>query len=909
MDREQKFPVLILIVFATFVFATNVSAFTIETLDEPYSMDVTSGLENSTRIVNVTNDGNPVDKETIVEGFNFYYTYDSFTDQKADMEHLSKSYWYTGGDYDYTDVIQDVSDQPEINYFLNETTGTRDTFNSSENFTVGNYSIELLSDKDSSLPPGETANFRINITDKWNNEPETGATANIYFTNGSYTHKIQDLGNQEGSEYYNNIVDVPDVYDGRYLVHINVSNPDDPVENSNGSFSMPVKTEPPMEGEILSLESDGCEYDGENASCERESDVYTEYSTTGETPIETNLHLNVYNRSSGEWQERISKEMDNDSGIYSTEFNFPDLNTSEFGNEVQLVYNATGEETSAVETLMVDVAEYRIRFGASSSGRQGGSYNLELGFEGEISSRALPREDFDAQINVYNTSEDETTYLENFTLEDMDFNSGIFQRDVEIGSEWSEGRYSILVNAENAYGANRTSTDDFYVQSVNRTFNLSGEIEETRITGRNYTEEFRIENIGTSEIDLYANYSDDLENITFLENKSSIHVEGEEELTVQPVFNMTGREEVEGEITVSDVGFNESLDVEFNLPECDYRQNSVCVEALDDLNISTDENGDINRSIRTYYIASEESQELVSSNITGNISDTMSIDPESAVMNSSNNQMIQDLSYTVSGPGYYSGSINLNQTSVPVELQSTAEAQEITFETDSSIDLGTIAGSETLSYDLEVENTGSMPIQDLEFESDEMTLVSESIELSAGETDTVELEISEVESSGTITATASNQQYESTDTIDVSADVIPDYIERASTLRERIDELQSQNPDSESQNTLNTASLNVSEIENAYQAGNYDEAESVYEATDQKVSQVRSDINSQEPETSNQPEEPPAPGETDTDNEQDSGNSIIILAVVMFLLLVIGFIAYTSLIPEEGDPLYGVLGE
>lgn len=909
MSIEQKFPVLIVTVLATLVFASNVSAFTIQTLDEPYSMEVTSNLENSTRIVNVTNEGEPVDEETIVEGFDFYYTYDSFTDQKADMEHLSKSYWYTGGEYNYTDVIQDVSDQPEINYVLNETTGTQDKFNSSENFTVGNYSIELLSDKESSLPPGETANFRINITDKWNNEPETGATANIYFTNGSYTHKIQDLGNQDGSEYYNNIVDVPDVYDGRYVVHINASNPDDPINNSNGSFSMPVKTEPPMEGEILSLESDGCEYEDGNASCERESDVYTEYNTTGETPVETNLHLNVYNQSSGEWQERLSMEMDNSSGIYSADFNFPNLNTSEFSDQVQLVYNATGTETSAVETLMVDVAEYQTRFGAASSARQGGSYDLELGFEGEISSRALPREDFDARINVYNTSEDEINYLENFTLEDMDFNSGIFQRDVEIGSEWSEGQYSIYVNAENSYGVNRTSTDNFYVQSVNRTFNLSGDIDETRITGRNYTGELTVENIGSSEIDLYANFSEELSNITFLDNKSSIQVDGEEELTLEPVFNMTDTEEVEGEITLSDVGFNESVDVEFNLPECDYRQNSVCVETLDDLNVSADENGDVNRSIRTYYIASEGSQELVSSNITGNISDVMSVDPESAVMNSSTNQIIKDLTYSVSGPGYYSGSVNVNQTSVPVELQSTAEAQEITFETDSSIDLGTVTGSETLSYDLDVENTGSMPIEDLDLESDEMTLVSDSIELSAGETETVSLEISDIESGGTITATASNQQYESTSTIDVSAEVIADYIERASTLRERIDELQSQSPDSESQNTLNTASLNVSEIENAYQAENYDEAESIYEATDQKVSQVRSDLDSQEPSEPNQPEEPPAPGETDPSEEQGSGNSIIILAVVLFLLLIIGFVVYTSVIPEKGDPLYGVLGE
>ncbi|PSH01137.1 MAG: hypothetical protein BRC26_04290, partial [Nanohaloarchaea archaeon QH_8_44_6] len=33
-----------------------------------------------------------------------------------------------------------------------------------------------------------------------------------------------------------------------------------------------------------------------------------------------------------------------------------------------------------------------------------------------------------------------------------------------------------------------------------------------------------------------------------------------------------------------------------------------------------------------------------------------------------------------------------------------------------------------------------------------------------------------------------------------------------------------------------------------------------------------------------------------------------IIAGVIFVLLIIGFIAYTSIIPEEGDPLYRVLG-
>ncbi|EGQ43192.1 MAG: hypothetical protein J07AB43_11820 [Candidatus Nanosalina sp. J07AB43] len=39
------------------------------------------------------------------------------------------------------------------------------------------------------------------------------------------------------------------------------------------------------------------------------------------------------------------------------------------------------------------------------------------------------------------------------------------------------------------------------------------------------------------------------------------------------------------------------------------------------------------------------------------------------------------------------------------------------------------------------------------------------------------------------------------------------------------------------------------------------------------------------------------------------GGGILILIILLIIVLGIGFVVYTSYIPEEGDPLYDVLGE
>ncbi|MFT4892837.1 MAG: hypothetical protein ACI8Z7_000625 [Candidatus Nanohaloarchaea archaeon] len=902
MYTENRFSGCLTLIISMIFLAGTVSAYSIDPLDKPYSVSTVSELSDSARMVNLTDNGDAVTEEDISDGFDFYYNYNATSQEEIEMAHLSEGYWYS-------DIQPEMSRGSVINYTLEETTGTEDNFYTTEDLEFGNYSVELVSETGTTLPPGETTTVRVNVTDEWNDEPETGATANIYFTNGTHTHKIQDLGNQEGSQYFNGFVDIPDNFGGNYLMHINVTNSGDSIDNPSGSLSIPVTTEPPMQGDITEFESAGCVWAIDTATCERNADISTEYEVTGEEPTNVNFTIREWNNSEGEWQYRSSREMAEEGNTYSTDLTFPDLNTT-LHEKLQFVYNATGEETEAVERMNVSVADYDIRFGASSSARQGGSYGFELAFEKPYSARTVPREGMEANITVYNDSLLTSDSLRNLTLEDMEYDEGVFSRDIEIGSDWPEKTYSIAVEASNQYGLERTGFDTFFVEDVNRTFNISGDIEETVITGKNYSYNFTVENLGSSRLELEANATEELEGFTWVNGTSNVFVPGDETVNVTAKFNMTEVVERDGEIVLSDDAYNDSIDVDLDLPNCDHRNGTICVEREEDLNVSADENGDIDRLFRVYYLADENESINITPEVTGNISSFTSVDPDTVELNSSNNQHLLDLNYTVSGPGYYTGTVDIEDVSVPIELDSEAESQSIQFSVNSSVDLGMITGSNTVNREIELENTASTPIDTVSFSSDQMSVEAESIGLEAGETEWLELEFSDVSSSGSVDVTATSDELTATETVDVTADVVPNYAEQAQSLQDRINSLQSQAVSNENLNKLSTASLNATEAENAYNAGNYEKAERIYEATEEQVNLVESRANTGGASPGgSQSEGPGSDTQNPTTTNQDGGiGMILIIAVVVFVLLFIGFIAYTSLIPEEGDPLYKVLG-
>ena len=383
----------------SFILATGTAtALNIDVVDEPLNKDYVSNGTETVRIVNVTDNNEPLDQEDVGDAFYLNFTYNSNDGLTKDLNHLSSGYWYAAFE-------PNKSEGSSIGYVIEEKTGTQDKATTIEFLDYGNYSVEVLSDVGSQITPGEEINLRVNVTDEASGEPETGATAAAYFTNGTHTLDVQELGNSEGSEYYNSGVNVPDNYGGNYILHINVSNTADSHIAPEGAVSVPVRMEPPMGGDIQYLETNaGCDNSSFFTECEREATLNTGYNVTGAVPNSVNLSIQAMNRSSGEWETWESMEMENNS-IYESEFQIPDLNNTAYERDVRLVYNATGDEVNAVEYYTITVRDYQVRFGAASSTRQGGEYNLELAFEKYFSSQAIDPSRVEADINVSNSTD------------------------------------------------------------------------------------------------------------------------------------------------------------------------------------------------------------------------------------------------------------------------------------------------------------------------------------------------------------------------------------------------------------------------------------------------------------------------------------------------------------------------
>jgi len=177
--------------------------------------------------------------------------------------------------------------------------------------------------------------------------------------------------------------------------------------------------------------------------------------------------------------------------------------------------------------------------------------------------------------------------------------------------------------------------------------------------------------------------------------------------------------------------------------------------------------------------------------------------------------------------------------------------------------------------------------------------------LSAGSTETVSVEFSDITSeSGQITVTAGSDSDSTTETVSVSATVVPDYEEKANELENRIIDLDSRvSSDSEYQTELNNVQSSVSDLRSAYRQGDYERAQTVNTQIENTLDTLGRDIAaSSEPEPSN-PQ--PQPGQ-DSDG---GGMPIVPIAGVIFVVLIASFIGYTSIEFEKGDPLYNVLGK
>ncbi|PSH00887.1 MAG: hypothetical protein BRC30_01185, partial [Nanohaloarchaea archaeon SW_7_46_7] len=163
--------------------------------------------------------------------------------------------------------------------------------------------------------------------------------------------------------------------------------------------------------------------------------------------------------------------------------------------------------------------------------------------------------------------------------------------------------------------------------------------------------------------------------------------------------------------------------------------------------------------------------------------------------------------------------------------------------------------------------------------------------------------------------------------ISVNATTVENYSAKASELESRIQDLRPVRG-SNLTRTLSEVSASVEDIEQNWSEGNYMTAKNLYQDGQNRLdwvsNQDTSDSGSDDEEEQDDP--PSNEGDTGESDDPDSGGSenpgtgsnqensdggLPIIPIVIFLVVlgIAGFVFYESYIPEEGDPLYGILGD
>lgn len=890
-----------------FMVSAATAAYQIKDKEEPLAHDVVSNDTNTVQIVRLWDSSTSSGvtgsefESSDWEGFEWIYNRSSGTaeSRKNEMEHLADGYWYANFSANITDG--------SIEYQLRD-----DQFeekNLTETVDVKNLTVEIVNDFSDKQDPDATFDLKVNATDAWNDTWEDNANVDFYVTNGSWTSNIVRLSNKDANNYYKNFGNsFPLKHGALYVAHANATASGQGYKNNDGSHSLIIETLPELEGEITRLNaSTGCDPNSSFfTECERGTDVGTEFNVTSSSADSVELDVLLEKKSDSSWDEDSSTdltEVSGEDGVWEGDFTVPDINTSKYEKKVILRYNTSNTDAEYTKTRNITYKSYKIEYRGNARTSQGSSYDVELLFSKYISDTPLNSSRFENASIEINDSED--AEFESFNMDDMtyDEDGGLFKKTVDIPNDAETGGYDIDVTAFNKYEEKKTEDFSFRVESVDATFNISGDLELDYNKTAEYIEEVSITNKLNSENELSVEVSDDISNFTTVNDGDNVTLEGDETKDVPIDFNITYVDDYLGEITFDDGDdFSETIDVEIESPSCDLRNETLCIESLEDdwVNVSQSEEGHKTRTITLLHLGENGTEADVIGTVSGEVSDYLELDPSSFSMEE--DQAVV-LNYSATSPGTFTGEVSFqaeDTISFNPELESDVTATDTGISIPSSVDLGYFPSGDSVSRSIDVENTGSAEITGLEASSDTYSVSIESVSIAPGETENVELSFSSVvSSSGTVTVTAQTDSGTPESDISVTASPVEDYFSRAEELSSRITELTGQVESESAQTQLQNLELEISNIKTAYNRGNYQEAEQKYE-------NVRSQINSIERQvTTGSTGDNTNPGGSTSDGD---GLSMLTIAAGLLVLLLVGFVAYTSIIPEEGDPLYDLLG-
>jgi hypothetical protein len=627
------------------------------------------------------------------------------------------------------------------------------------------------------------------------------------------------------------------------------------------------------------------------------------------------------------------------------------------GDEIFMDQDHDGHYTSRSDDQLAGIS---LRTAGSGTGLEEGNpwsgdskpvmfYDAESGDEWNISEDAVIQDiDGDGTYTAYGdtvVSDEEgeiqaeagddllSTDRTNFSTPEVTirFSNGSYTSDpVELGKK-PDGNFTNTVELPDQPGStflvqvraetpisNLEGTESAVMSTRKRGIGFSSNSSISLSPGRagTHSKNVTLENFLDEENRIEVNVSESLENITGYPETSFIGPSVTEEVRFD--FNLTPIEEHTGHIIFmeNETGMTDRTEVDINTPSCAVRTEKICVDQ-GSIYVSSEERQNITRTLDIESIWKEDENVNVDARVDGTISDYIELNTTS--MNFEDSGTVE-LTFRPTERGNYSGALNLEADGETAEIDLELEANVMELDRGLSVkpgevDLGAVPSGSDQTFTVEIENTGSLEITELNVTSDQLSLSSDiSDSLEAGETLNFSITAESMESEkGTVNINGQTSEGSVTGSTDISSSFIKPVSDMKQEINSKISDLRSQATSSEIQTQLTNLGSKTSSIDTQWQKGNYEQAESIYDSTMTSLNSVETQISS----NSGTGTDTGETGGTDNQNQQQQpeqnsgggGGAIIIVAVLLLLILGAGFVLYTSYYPEEGDPLYDVLGD
>lgn len=428
-----------------------------------------------------------------------------------------------------------------------------------------------------------------------------------------------------------------------------------------------------------------------------------------------------------------------------------------------------------------------------------------------------------------------------------------------------------------------------------------------------YSRDINLRNFLDIENEINIEASEDIESVINFNETEYIPAGSEKNVTFD--FEVIPARDVSGEITFTEneTGETDSTDVSISRPVCVASTQRFCISTQEWQNVTVDERGNFTQSFDVRSIWTEDEPVQVDLEATGGVSEYVSL--SNSQIETTGTETVE-IEYSVEDPGNFTGQIIAtadDSLTIPIAINSNVMVLDTSMSVSpNSLDFGAVPAGENVAETVTIENTGTLELSDFKFSSGYSLSVDDIRNIPAGESVSRDISIDEPQNQeGEITLEASSDENDLSETVDVSMNIVTPEDEMTEEIRNKVGDLRSRANSTDVLDSLLDIESDVSSIQTAYDQGNYAQAQEKYQTAVSELESLEITVdnnqnNAQQPSGPSDPSQPQEPSQPD---DSSSGGDLLIFFILLVLVLGIGFVLYTSYYPEEGDPLYSLLGE